>query len=202
MNWKGIAGSVIKAAPIIGGILGGPAAGAGVKVAANLISSVLGVEPEPDKISRALQANPEALVEIRKAEMDNKAELTRLYLEAEAHEMAQETQRILAVNATMQAEAKSEKWPQYWWRPFIGFCTGFAFLILVLFVAILCCMAIGKNQPQILNTIPGLVASFATLFAIPGGILGVSAWHRGRKQRAAAGESMGYVGKIVEAIKK
>jgi len=28
---------------------------------------------------------------------------------------------IQSVNATMQAEAKSEKWPQYSWRPAIGF---------------------------------------------------------------------------------
>jgi hypothetical protein len=31
--------------------------------------------------------------------------------------------------------------------------------------------------------IPQLVGAFATLFAIPGAILGVTAWHRGKEKR-------------------
>lgn len=47
-----------------------------------------------------------------------KAQIAQMALKGELDiELAQ----ISAVNATMQAEAKSEKWPQYSWRPAIGF---------------------------------------------------------------------------------
>lgn len=38
-----------------------------------------------------------------------------------AGEFNNELAAIQSINATMQAEAKSEKWPQYSWRPVIGF---------------------------------------------------------------------------------
>lgn len=88
-----------------------------------------------------------------------------------------------AVNITMQAEAKSEHWPQWSWRPFWGFSSALAFL----FVAGLCCVlayqAILGGRPESIAMIPQLVAAFATLFTIPGAILGVTAWHRGKEKR-------------------
>jgi hypothetical protein len=88
-----------------------------------------------------------------------------------------------AVNQTMQVEAGSEHWPQYSWRPFWGFISGFAFL----FVVVLCCVlgynAVIDKNPDALRMIPDLVTAFATLFAIPGAILGVTAWHRGALKR-------------------
>ena len=39
-----------------------------------------------------------------------------------------EAEALTAINATMQAEAKSEHWMQWAWRPFFGF-TGAAILI-------------------------------------------------------------------------
>lgn len=94
-----------------------------------------------------------------------------------------EQQLPIAVNQTMQAESKSEHWPQYSWRPFWGFVSGLAFL----FVVVLCCFlgysaVIGKN-PEALRMVPDLVTAFSTLFMIPGAILGVTAWHRGALKR-------------------
>ncbi len=89
----------------------------------------------------------------------------------------------IAVNQTMQAESKSEHWPQYSWRPFWGFLSAIAFG----FVTGLCCYlafeAVLGDRPELLTSIPVLVSSFATLFAIPGAILGVTAWHRGQEKR-------------------
>jgi Holin of 3TMs, for gene-transfer release len=108
---------------------------------------------------------------------------TQLKLEQIAVQLEQVEQQLpLAVNQTMQAEAKSEHWPQYSWRPFWGFISGLAFA----FVVGLCCylgyQAVGGGQPEALAMIPQLVSSFAALFAIPGAILGVSAWHRGKEK--------------------
>lgn len=94
-----------------------------------------------------------------------------------------EQQLPMAVNQTMQTEAKSEHWPQYSWRPFWGFVSGGAFG----FVVGLCCYlgfkAVIGGNPQALAMVPQLVTAFSTLFAIPGAILGVTAWHRGKEKR-------------------
>ena len=109
---------------------------------------------------------------------------TRFKLEEIAKELELGEQALAsAVNITMQAEAKSEHWPQWSWRPFWGFASALAFL----FVAGLCCVlayqAILGGRPTAIAMIPQLVGAFATLFAIPGAILGVTAWHRGKEKR-------------------
>lgn len=49
------------------------------------------------------------------------AELKKALAQAEIEYEKAMTSRIEAVNATMQAEAKSEHWAQWLWRPLIGF---------------------------------------------------------------------------------
>lgn len=97
--------------------------------------------------------------------------------------LAQEdTKRLAEINATMRAEAQSEHWPQWSWRPYWGFASGTAFLC----VAVLCCwlgyLAVTARDMTALNMIPQLVSAFAALFAIPGAILGVTAWQRGKEK--------------------
>ena len=109
---------------------------------------------------------------------------TAVKLEEVAIKLEQIEQALpLAVNQTMQIEAKAEHWPTYSWRPFWGFVSGTAFLL----VAGLCCFlgwqAVAEKQSEALAMIPQLVTAFAALFAIPGAILGVTAWHRGAMQR-------------------
>lgn len=89
----------------------------------------------------------------------------------------------IAVNQTMRAEARSDKWPQYSWRPFWGFISGIAFGFVVALCCVLAYMAVVGGKPDALVMIPQLVAAFSALFAIPGAILGVSAWHRGAEKR-------------------
>lgn len=111
-------------------------------------------------------------------------EASRLKLAEVAKELEQIEQQLpLAVNQTMQAEAKAEHWPQYSWRPYWGFISGTAFG----FVVGLCCLlgwrAVIGHDANALKMIPELVTAFAALFAIPGAILGVTAWHRGQQKR-------------------
>lgn len=109
---------------------------------------------------------------------------TRVELEGIALKLEEVEQELpKAVNQTMQAEASSERWPQYSWRPYWGFISGTAFG----FVVVLCCIlgynAVIDKNTEALRMIPELVTAFATLFAIPGAILGVTAWHRGKAKR-------------------
>lgn len=109
---------------------------------------------------------------------------TQIAIERIAVELEQIEQQLpMAVNQTMQAEASSEHWPQYSWRPFWGFVSGAAFG----FVVWLCCYlgfkAVIGGKPEALAMVPQLVTAFSTLFAVPGAILGVTAWHRGKEKR-------------------
>ncbi|MFA5493320.1 MAG: hypothetical protein WC247_00965 [Porticoccaceae bacterium] len=79
MEWKDIAGIVGKAAPIVGGLIGGPA-GAAV---GGLVASALGTEATPDAISRALETDPQAAVKLKELEVNSKTQLQTLAVTAE-----------------------------------------------------------------------------------------------------------------------
>lgn len=49
------------------------------------------------------------------------AELAKAAMELDAKLMAAESAIVASVNATMQAEARSEHWAQWLWRPLVGF---------------------------------------------------------------------------------
>jgi hypothetical protein len=75
MNLDSIKGLVGDLAPTIGAALGGPVGGAAAQVLAN----VLGCDPTPQKLNKALsQATPEQLAEIKKAELDFEARMKEL----------------------------------------------------------------------------------------------------------------------------
>ncbi|BBD08761.1 hypothetical protein [Desulfovibrio ferrophilus] len=72
-EWKDVGNLVAGAAPVLAGILGGPA-GAVVGAAGALAASFLGVEPEPDRVVRAL-GNPENLLRLKELESAEKERL-------------------------------------------------------------------------------------------------------------------------------
>jgi len=175
MNWSEVGRTVAKFAPLLGKLLPIPGAG----IAGDLIASAFGVENTPDAIHQAITTDPSAAIKLAKIEADNRALLQQQALTAE-------TGRIMAVNKTMQDESKSEHWPQWSWRPFWGFASGTAFIFVSALVCMLAYQAVIGGKPEAMAMIPQLVGSFATPFAIPGAILGVSAWHRGKMQRDQA----------------
>jgi hypothetical protein len=76
MSWDKVKKVVGEVAPIAGTLLGGPA-GAAV---GSLISSVLGVDNDPESIAQAL-ANPEAAAQLKKWYLDHELELQRLQIQ-------------------------------------------------------------------------------------------------------------------------
>jgi hypothetical protein len=70
-----------------------------------------------DQVAQKIQQNPALMVELQRLAVEREIGLAR----AEAEKAKADTERVRAVNATMSAESKSEKWPQYAWRPFNGF---------------------------------------------------------------------------------
>lgn len=163
MNWADIGAKVAKFAPVVGGILGGPAAAA----VGTIIASVLGTENSPDAVDAMLTGNPDAMVKIRQIEANRQIELQTLYVQAEGNRLAADTAQIVAVNTTMQDETKAEHWPSYTWRPFNGFIFGTMF-IGVYFVL-----------PLLHIAVP-LVPTEAWIAM--GAVLGVASWFRGKAQ--------------------
>jgi hypothetical protein len=202
-DWKDVAKVVRKGAPILGGLLGGPLGSAAANAGVSVLCSALGVEEDPDEVMQAIEQNPEALARIREAEIQHQTGLRELQIEQAISQQAEETKRIQVVNATMQAEGKSEHWAQWFWRPFCGFCAGGSLTLLVVFCAILAWRAISAGNEGAMRMIPDLIGAFLPIFGVFGAILGVASWHRGKKQRVEAGDQAkgGLVG-VIEAIKQ
>jgi len=85
MNFDKIKGVIGGLAPTLGAALGGPVGGA----AATMLADVLGCDPVPQKIERALQqATPEQIAEIKKAELNFEARMKELDVDIFALETA------------------------------------------------------------------------------------------------------------------
>jgi hypothetical protein len=99
--------------------------------------------------------------------------------------LAADTQRIQSANRTMPTQTKAEHWEQWLWRPLNGLL--FAPTILALYVIL----------PALHIHVPDVPV---TVWEAWGALLGITAWHRGVKQRLQAGDGPSLGARIGEAI--
>lgn len=177
MRWKSIANTVGKIAPVLGGLLGGPA-GASV---GTLIATTLGVENTPDAVSEALRINPEIAYKLAELESNQKVKLEELAVSVAIKEFESITQNMGDVNQTMQAEAKSEHFLTYSWRPLIGYAAAANTLggTLITFAAYIAAL---MGRPEGLANLPMILGSLAALTATTMPVLGVASYFRGKAQ--------------------
>jgi len=123
------------------------------------------------------------VVELKTLEMEHEEALQQIALEKFKVGEQEDTKKMETVNTTMQTETQAKAWWSSAWRPFWGFTSAIAFLVVCVFVCILAYRAIMKGDANALAMIPQFLTSIAMLFSIPGAILGVTAWHRGKMQR-------------------
>ncbi len=191
MTWKDVGQIVAKAAPALGGILAGP----GGAAAGEILAKAFGVESAPDKVIDALKSDPAAIVKLRELESNERVRLEEIRTQADTAGIQEETKQLAAVNETMRAEISNsagEAWYQKAWRPACGFAVASGSWI----AAIISCYIFysviklgGLTQiPTALSVISQFANSVATILAIPGAAVGISAWHRGKRQRVEAGE--------------
>ena len=190
-DWKQLGQAVAKVgAPLLGTVLGGPAGGA----IGTVVGNMLGAEDaeNPEKIMAAIQADPEAAKKLIEFQMQQQVKLQELALAKAQAESEERITAIREVNLTMRAEAKSEHWPQWSWRPFNGFMFPLA-VVLVYFVLPLANVSV-PNVPQ-------------WIWVLWCSVLGVATMGRNRQknmQAAAAngGQNYGLIGQMIQAIKK
>ncbi len=137
---KGIIGSL---APTLGAALGGPVGGA----AANMIAEVLGCDPEPQKIERAMQnATPEQLAEIKQAELDFEAKMKQMDVDVFALEAAdkQDARKHFAKDWTAKLIA----------LVMVGFFCGY--------IAMITIMPPEQNSMELINLVLGYMGGLVS----------------------------------------
>jgi len=166
MNWKGIAGIVGKAAPLLGMLIGGPAGGA----IGGLIANALGTKATPGAIKDILTNDASAKVKLKELELSHEADLQRMALEYGRTSIAQ-------VNETMRVEAQSGHWWVSAWRPFWGFTSALAFFAQAGAVAYL---LTTKGDPALIAAL----ASLSVFWTVPLAVVGVTAHGRSNEKIA------------------
>ena len=171
MDWKDLKGIVGKAAPLLGTLLGGPAGGA----VGALVSSVLGVDNEPDEVRKALEADPSLLLKLREAEIQQQTQLQQMMVESE-------TQRMTQVNETIRAElASGDKFKSYW-RPLFGYIMAITWGAIMLATT----YQILFKPSDAASTI-GALGQLSGLWGIGLAVLGINVWKRSDDKAMAFG---------------
>lgn len=150
--------------------------GESAEKAAGVVASVLGVD-DPMQAQAKLAENPELMIKLKEA----------LY-EFKSSQEEEITKRLQAVNETMRAESQSRFWFSAAWRPFWGAVSAVTFAVCCVGVLLIAWQAIKSKDANAMTMIPNLVMQMTMLFGIPGAILGVASWHRGKEKRFQAGE--------------
>ncbi|PWG62841.1 3TM-type holin [Spiribacter halobius] len=172
MNWESIKGAVAKAAPLLGGALGGPAGGA----VGSLIAGALGVEEDPDQVARAIETDPAAVAKLRQLEQEHQRSLRRMTLEAE-------TARLAQVNQTMRAEAQADDAFVRRWRPMFGYVASLTWTLQTGGI-VYAMVASPGNAADLIEAITALTPMWGIALAV----LGINVSARSRDKRVRAGQ--------------
>lgn len=167
-------------APTAATLLAGPAAGMAVK----FLADKLGASAETvDAVTSALSGlneTPEGRIKLAQIDAELKAKAMDAGIDLERLAVA----NAASINTTMQAEAASEHWPTYTWRPFIGFAVGVnvivsSLLVLIVFLPVMfgvpAAAAAVASLPLVLGALAGINGT-----VLP--ILGIASWFRGKAQ--------------------
>jgi hypothetical protein len=199
MDWSSIGKTIAKVAPIAAGILTGGASTA-VTAVGTLLSSVLGTDPTPDAVETALKADPDALLKVKQMELDNKIQLTKMHLEAE-------TNQLMAINKTMQAEMASNDAYVRRWRPTYGYMIAVSWFIqMSTFTGALAYVFVTApaNLPQVVASLGTVFGALTGLWGIALTVLGVNVSKRSADKQVQAGQepAAGILAAIASRIQK
>ena len=150
---------------LIGSLMGDDAE----KVAGDVISmstKVAGID-DPEQAVSALEKDPALALEFEKSMMVHTLKMSQ-----------EQTKKLQVVNATMQAESKSEHWPQYSWRPFNGYMFAITLFMNYGFPPIANMFIVAFGAVGAPHLVPGSIPEF--VFMAWASVLGVATYHRGK----------------------
>jgi len=170
-------------APQIIGLLAGQKAGDIADKVVGIAQVVTGTAA-PDAALKAIQADPARAVEFQRAIAEKEIELAKIDADVLKAQYGVELQASQAVNETMRAEAASEHWPTYAWRPFIGFVFGLNLLIASLVTAgvYIGVMFGATGATAAMATLPQMIGALGAVNGAALPILGIASWFRGKMQ--------------------
>jgi len=163
-----LAMSLAQYAPKLVGWLAGDKAEDTAEKVVDIAKTVTGFQ-DPQQAVEAIKQDPELQLKFQQQANEYALGLEREF-----------TKQMAVINQTMQTEAKSEHWPQWFWRPYWGMISGTAFGFVCALVCMLAWRAVSKSDQNAIGMIPLLIGAFTALFGIPGAILGVTAWGRNK----------------------
>lgn len=186
MDWRNVAETVGKVAPVLGGALYGPAGSA----VAGIVASVLGVGGTPEEVAEALRGDPEAFTKLRRLETDHEREILSLTLQAETAQLTQ-------VNETMRAELQAEGLFKSGWRPGMGW-------VLTLSLALLSFAMVAAifRDPMLVND-ANFTGLLVWLIATMGAVLGINVTKRSDDKARLMGHApTSFMGSIAAKVRK
>ncbi|UYO50349.1 hypothetical protein KQX64_07180 [Rhodopseudomonas palustris] len=198
MDWSNLAGGLIKAgAPLIGGLLAGPAGSQIGGLVGGALASALGVEPTPEAVNTAIVNGDPAVLQATLSAADQKIVAEYGYwIELAKAQAGVAEKQVEGVNSAIIAEAQAlASCPNKWWghwRTIMAYelaaeCPAWAALFGY-------CIVFGKTAD--------LVAASSLLLAWFGcrfGVLGVHVW-TGSNERQAAITGLPVKGAVTNAV--
>ena len=187
MDWKDIGKKIASTgATLLGTAIGG---GAGGSLLGGIVADALGVENDPDEISKAIDKDPEAAVKLRQIQSDERVQLRKIAATQAVAEVEAESQRLQTVNETMRAELQAADNFRGRWRPTFGYVMAFnmAAISVAFFVAIMSILYQPEHAGDISSGFSAMLGAFVTIFSLGLGVLGIQVHQRSKDKRLAAG---------------
>jgi hypothetical protein len=178
MDWGEVASFAKDVAPTLATALGGPAAGGAAKLLTSLFG---GSKDDPEDMLNRLQQDPEARVKLEKIEKEHEQEMQRLILEGERSRMEHEIASTKITNQTMREEYKAD----IYWRRAVGW--AFALTVVTYPVGMFYAVYADVDISSLAKLLGAMGPYWYTLLAV----LGISAHHNGKRERAQEGEKAG-----------
>lgn len=207
MDWKDIAGPLIKAgAPVIGTALGGPLGGLMGSALGNVVSTALGVPDTPAAVDAAIKTTaPEVLqAKLSAAEAEAQAKWPALAEIAKAQADVGKSM-VTAVNESIRAETAAQAArPDGWWGHWRTLLAYELLLEAPFWAALMIYTVAFDKTPTAINDLLMASGLIMTWWAARFGVLGVHVWTgSNERQTAMTGQAHGgVVASVIKAVTK
>lgn len=157
MSWSlsEVGAAIAKAAPVLGGIIGGPA-GSAVGGALSLAASALGVDATPEAIMQAVKDDPDALIRLRELEVQERATLLKW-------QTAQIQADVEDRKSARQASVDGGDRMRLFWMSLFLFCVAFGLEGAILFLGFAQGIS-GELVGRVMGTVDTLAVMVGTFW--------------------------------------